>query len=191
MTEHQIAKTLNDFFSNTIKNLGIPKCDQSDSVSDNANDDTLKAILKHRKHPSILTISNLWFLFSDVTLQDVYKEIKNVGTTRASQDTDISTKTIREYLDIFSSFFFFKALINHTIEVQIFPKALKSANVVPVFKNRSKNPKKNYRHVSILSRSLKNLLCLFIQMHSYFKNVFSKYQCEFRQGFSAQYCLMS
>ena len=28
MTENEIAKTLNDFFSNTIKPLGIPKFDQ-------------------------------------------------------------------------------------------------------------------------------------------------------------------
>ena len=106
MSEIQRAKTLNDFFSNTIKNLGIPKFDQSDPVSDNVNDDTLKAILKHCKHPSILTISNLWFLFSDATLQNIYNKVKNVDTTRASQDTDISTKIIRENLDIFSSFFF-------------------------------------------------------------------------------------
>ena len=55
-------------FSNTVNTLGIPKLDQSDPVSDNFNDDTLKAILKYVKDPSILTISNLWFLFSDATL---------------------------------------------------------------------------------------------------------------------------
>ena len=106
MTENQIATTLNDFFSNTIKTLGIPKCDQSDPVLDTVNDDTLKAVLKHRKHPSILTISNLWVLFSDVTLQDIYKEVKKVDTTTASQDNDIVAKIIREDLDIFSSFIF-------------------------------------------------------------------------------------
>ena len=30
MTESQIPKNLNDFFSNTIKTLGIPKFDQID-----------------------------------------------------------------------------------------------------------------------------------------------------------------
>ena len=75
-------------------------------ISDNVNDDTIKAILKYRKHPSILIITNLWFLFSDVTLQDIYKEVKNVDTTAASQDNDIAAKIIREDLDIFSSFIF-------------------------------------------------------------------------------------
>ena len=58
--------------------------------------------------------------------------------------------------------------MNHMIEVSIFPKVLKSANILSFFQKGSKNPKKNYRHVSILPKSLKNLLCLFIQMYSCF-----------------------
>ena len=44
LTENEIAKALNDFFSNTIKTLGIPKLDPSDAVSDNVSDPALKAI---------------------------------------------------------------------------------------------------------------------------------------------------
>ena len=72
MTDIKITKMLSDFFSNTIKTVGIPKFNQSDPVSDKVNDPPMKAILKYRKHPSILTIrgkckSNLLFLFSHVT----------------------------------------------------------------------------------------------------------------------------
>ena len=41
MTDNQIVKTLNDFFSNTIKTLGIPKSNQSDLISNKVNDPTL------------------------------------------------------------------------------------------------------------------------------------------------------
>ena len=125
-------------------------------------------------------------MFSDATLYDIYKEAKNVGTTKASQNNDISTKIFRKF---FFHLLFFRALMNHMTEVSIFPKVLKSANILSVFKKVSKNSKKIYRHVSILPKSLKNLLCLLIQMYSCFKNVFSKYQCEFSQCFSAKFCL--
>ena len=44
LTENEIAKALNDFFSNTIKTLGIPKLDPSDAVSDNVSDPASKGI---------------------------------------------------------------------------------------------------------------------------------------------------
>ena len=40
-----LAKTLSDFFSQTIKTLGITKFNQSDPVSAKVNDPTIKAIL--------------------------------------------------------------------------------------------------------------------------------------------------
>lgn len=54
MNDNQLPKTLNNFFSNTITILGIPRFNQSDPFSDNVSDPTLKAILKYLKHPSIL-----------------------------------------------------------------------------------------------------------------------------------------
>ena len=46
----EIAKVLNDFFSNIIRNLN------TDSIIKNVRAPTLKFILKYRKHPSILAI---------------------------------------------------------------------------------------------------------------------------------------
>ena len=40
----EIAKVLNDFFSNIIKPLNIPKKDHSDSIVENVRDPTLKSI---------------------------------------------------------------------------------------------------------------------------------------------------
>lgn len=66
MTDIKITKMLNDFFSNTIKTVGIPKFNHIDPFSDKVNDPPMKAILKYRKHQGILTIkgkckSNLLF----------------------------------------------------------------------------------------------------------------------------------
>ena len=41
MTENKIAKTLSDFFSNSIKTQDIPKFNQSDGVSDKVREPTV------------------------------------------------------------------------------------------------------------------------------------------------------
>ena len=54
--DKDIAKPLNDFFSNIIETLNIPQKNHTDSINENVRDPTLKTILKYRKHPSILGI---------------------------------------------------------------------------------------------------------------------------------------
>ena len=78
------------------------------------------------------------------------------------------------------------------IVTSVFPAALKLANITPVSKKASENSKENYRFVSILpnvSKIFERLL--FRQINDYFECLFSKYQCGFRQGCSAQYCLVA
>ena len=82
---------------------------------------------------------------------------------------------------MFSSFIF--QSFNHVIDVSIFPTALKSANIVAVFRKESKNSKENYRSVSILPNTSK--------LSERYRFSQCKYQCGFRQGLSAQYGLMS
>ena len=78
------------------------------------------------------------------------------------------------------------------IDVCIFPASLKLANITPVYKKGSKNSKENYTPVSILPNISKIYeRCLFKPISNYFENIFSKFQCGFRQGLSAQYCLIS
>ena len=105
--DKEIAKVLNDFFSNIIKSLNIPKKDHTNSIVENVRDPpTLKAILKYRKHLSILLIkgrikSSPVFTFNHITKEDVIKEIKNLHTSKASQEDDIPTKIIKKNSDIF------------------------------------------------------------------------------------------
>ena len=81
-------------------------------------DPILKAISKYRKHPSILTIkrknkSSPVFTFNHVTKENVINEIRNLGTSKVSQENDIPTKTIKENPDIFFNFIYQSFLIYH------------------------------------------------------------------------------
>ena len=54
----EIAKELNKFFANAVKNLNIPNYENYNSLAENIDDPTLKAIAKWRSHPSILAIAS-------------------------------------------------------------------------------------------------------------------------------------
>ena len=85
----EIAKVLNDFFSNIIKTLNIRQKNHIDSIIENVRDPTLKAISKYCKHPSILAIkrknkSGPVFTLNYITNEGVNKEIKSLDTSKAS-----------------------------------------------------------------------------------------------------------
>ena len=87
-----------------------------------------------------------------------------------------------EYLYIF---------FNEATESSKFPYSLKKANIKTVFKKGRRNQKENYRPVNILptvSKMFEKILSK--QMHIYFENILSKFQCGFRKGFSTQHCLL-
>ena len=74
----------------------------------------------------------------------------------------------------------------------MFPPDLKLANVTPVYKNKSKNSKGNYRPVSILSNISKIYeRCLYDPIQVFFDSILSKCQCGFRRGCNAQNCLIT
>ena len=78
------------------------------------------------------------------------------------------------------------------VDSSTFPAALKLAHITPAFKKGSKNSKENYRPISILPNISKIYeRCMYKQMSDYLGNFFSKFQCGFRQGISAQHCLLA
>ena len=57
---------------------------------------------------------------------------------------------------------------------------------------KSKLSKESYRPVSIVPNISKVYeRCLYDQISKYFKTRFSKFQCGFRKGYSAQRCLLA
>ena len=93
--------------------LNTPDYITNDPISDNISDPIIKRIVKYRKHPSILTIGEVCnkkkkkhaaFSFSKVTKEKLFWKILNLDVSKASQDTDIFSKIIKENADIFASF---------------------------------------------------------------------------------------
>ena len=134
--------------------------------------------------------NNSIFTFSHVTKEEVLKDIGNPHTTQLSQDTNIPTKVIKQNSDIFASFIY--KTFNNIVVSSTFPGAHKLAHITPAFKKGSKNSKENYRPISILPNISKIYeRCMYKQMSDYLGNFFSKFQCGFRQGISAQHCLLA
>ena len=80
---------------------------------------------------------------------------------------------------------------NEAICSSKFPATFKFANVTPVFKKGNRNQKENCRPISILpiiSKIFEKLICR--QLSNHFDNIFSKFQCGYRNSFSAQHCLL-
>ena len=64
------------------------------------------------------------------------KEINNLKTNKATQNTDIPTKLIKENSDIFAAFVFEN--LNDCIAKSLFPSSLKDAIITPVHKKGTK-----------------------------------------------------
>ena len=78
------------------------------------------------------------------------------------------------------------------VDSSTFPAALKLANITPAFKKGSKNSKENYKPISILPNISKIYeRCMCKQMSDYLGNFFSKFQCGWHHGISAQHCLLA
>ena len=136
---------MNEFFSNVVTNLNIPQFNQIYQTSENISDPVIKAILKYRAHPSTIAIkencaSKSDFNFSFVEKVDILKEIKMLQSNKATQNTDIPTKLIKDNADIFAQFIFVS--LNKCIEQSVFPFKLKPANITPVHKKTQKTQKK-------------------------------------------------
>ena len=155
-----------------------------------------KASFKNRYYPSITNIKDIMesknifsFSFQHVSTDNVKDIIKTINTKKACPDGNIPVKLIKINEDMFSRLMFQnfnKFLINGK-----FLHCLKQAEVIPVFEKEDKLDKKNYRRVSILpviSKIYERLM--YDQMYKYFDQIFSKFQCGFRKGFSTQNCLL-
>ena len=189
------AEVLNNFFSNIVQNLNIARYTSEESFVDNISDPTLKAILKYRNHPSIITIRKKYkisecFKFTEVDQKDIEKEILKLDVNKASQSSDIPTKIVIENVDIFGDFIC--TSYNNTVKSSQFYQNLQLADITPAYKKGKKDIKENYRPVSILpnlSKIFEKLM--FKEMSQFFDKIFSKYQCGFRKGFSTQQCLLA
>ena len=156
----------------------------------------LNIIEKYKFHPSIKLIKSKnkglssSFSFKFATINEVKKSINNLDPKKAAQREDIYTSILKANADFFASYVCND--INASISSSTFPNQLKEADIIPAHKKKSKLSKENYRPISILPNISKVYeRCLYDQLSAYFNNIFSKLQCGYRKGYSAQYCLLA
>ena len=190
--DSELYNIFNDFFSNIISELNIPKkchCFMNDMDSDSV----LSVLNAFENHPSIKNIKskkfNSTFSFENTYTDVVMKVINNLNVAKSCQINDIPTKVIKINKDIFANFI--TDHFNYCIAYEEFPDELKHTDVIPVHKRNEKCDKTNYRPVSIvinISKIYDKLL--YNQLFKYFDSLIATNQCEFRKGFSSQYCLL-
>ena len=70
--------------------------------------------------------------------------------------------------------------------------AFKKAEIRPLYKKDGRTEKSNYRSITVLSNVSKIYeRGLYDQIYPYFDKIFSRYQCGFRKGISAQHILLT
>ena len=74
------------------------------------------------------------FSFGPVTYDDILKKINNLDTAKASQQSDIPTKILKQNSDYFAEYFC--GNINQCILKSMFLPDLKLVDVTPVYKKK-------------------------------------------------------
>ena len=187
--EYKLANIFNTFFVNIVPNLGIEIDQQYLSNVSNISDPVEKAIISIINKMVSSVENEASFSFTCVTVDDISKEIKRLDIKKATQESDIPTKVIKQFPNLFLDFL--HKNINSCLTEGTFPNDFKKAVVHPIHKKECKTEKSNYRPISILPNPSKIYeRLLYDQMYSYFDKFFVKYQCGFRKGYIAQHCLL-
>ena len=171
------------------------KFENSEKFADNylphslSRHQTLNAILNYQDHPNIRAIKRVSqrfpsFYFSPFGKNTVAKEIRKLKSNKAVQDIrHIPVKIFKDNTEFFAEYIYLQ--YNKTIRSSNFYNCFKFANIAAAFKQGSKNPKNNYRSISILrliSKILEKLMCR--QLSNYVDNILSKFQCDFTKDYS-------
>ena len=113
------------------------------------------AILKYQNHSSIKITPPLKkmhllnkFSFKNASISNIKKELQNLGTSKATQKSDLPTKIIKENFDTLAPFLF--GSVNSFIDLSNFPKNLKFEDITPAYKKSSRNNKANNCPASVL-----------------------------------------
>lgn len=97
----------------------------------------------------IKTQRNNTMFLHPVTEEEVFNAIKNLKNTSSVGDDEIPTKLIKSIASHITGPL--SHIINITFQTGTFPKRLKEAKIIPVFKKGEKNNINNYRPIAILN----------------------------------------
>ena len=96
----------------------------------------LMVILKYRDHPSIITINRFRyqtvpFHFSHIDKNTVLKIIRSLSNNKASQETDLPVRVVKENAEYFAEIICFQ--FNEPIKSSRFPCSFKLTNIIQIF----------------------------------------------------------
>ena len=85
----ETTDVLNNFFSNIVQNLDIPRDLNDETLVSNTNNTTLKSVFKYRNNPSIVEIQNKYknkgsFNFIEVDQKNIQIDIIKLDVVEAS-----------------------------------------------------------------------------------------------------------
>ena len=192
--DDEIAKTFNDFFIDSVKNLNINGNEAVLTDVGGLTDPVDIALKKFECHPSILDIkeqvsNESIFSFSEVCYADMMTEVKNLDSKKSGTFMNITPKLLKGTLEIIVEPLM-SIWNDEVIKNKKFPSKLKCADLTPIFKKLDSTLKGNYRPVSILpvvSKIFERLMQK--QIKDYIDKHLSPYLCGYRKGFNAQYAL--
>jgi len=133
------------------------------------------------------------FFFSPVTNDEILKLFKTLNHSKSTGDFSIPKQIFNCVPETLADIL--QNLINLTFETSIFPNALKTVKVIPIFKNKGSNQNvDNYRPISLLSnidkifeRLVYSRLISFLESH----DILSDRQFGFRKQHSTKLALIS
>ena len=121
----EISEIFNNFFSSIVAKLNILKYEDLSVRSVNSTDPLENLVIKYKNQPSVRAILdkslNTSFSLKTVSKKDVEKKILNLNAAKASQDSYIPAKAIKNS-DIFSDFLLKE--FNISREICKFPSCL-------------------------------------------------------------------
>ena len=142
----EVENTLKTFFSNTVKNLKIPKKFANHYLPHSLS----RHATKIQRPPSMRVIKRVCqrfssLYFSPVDKNNVPKEIRQLKFNKAIQGTDIPVKILKDNAEFFAEYIYLQ--YNETIKSS---NCFKFVNIAAAFQQGSRNQKNNYSPIIIL-----------------------------------------
>ncbi len=170
-----VSNMFNDFFTNVGKNL-------SDNIMQPRNKDITATT-------NVVTCKSSFFM-SPLTSAEVQRHILALNHNKSIKSTCPPIKYLKLSAKVISPVVC--EIFNKCMDEGVFPKSLKTAEVIPIFKKGDKTLCSNYRPISLLpplskvfERHIHNNLTSFIKKNS----ILHRYQYGFRENHSTEMAL--
>ena len=154
-----------------------------------------EAIFAHQNHPSVIKIRDSYddthgsFDFRPVNHCEISRKLKMLNTRKSTGYNNIPANLLRmAHVELASPI---SKLINNTMQMNVFPKTMKCAELSPIYKKDDNLLKNNFRPVSVLTGISKLYESVVNdQLLEFFCKLFSDLICAFRKCFNRQSLLM-